>query len=47
MEEYLKAVSGMYSQFKKVEVHPMVEYIGRRTSTVMCRRPISVASTEV
>lgn len=31
MEKYSKAVSEMYSQFKKVEAHPMVKYIGRRT----------------
>ena len=29
MEKYLKAVSEMYSQFKKFEAHPMVKYIGR------------------
>lgn len=29
MEKYLKAVSEMYSQFKKVEAHPMGKYIGR------------------
>lgn len=29
MEEYLKAVSEMYSQFKKVEAHPMEKYIGQ------------------
>lgn len=29
MEKYLKAVSGMYSQFKKRESHPMEKYIGR------------------
>lgn len=28
MEKYSKAVSGMYSQFKK-EAHPMEKYIGR------------------
>lgn len=29
MEKYSKAVREMYSQFKKVEVHPMEKYIGR------------------
>ena len=29
MENYSKAVSEMYSQFKKVEAHPMGKYIGR------------------
>lgn len=29
MEKYSKAVSEMYSQFKKREAHPMEEYIGR------------------
>lgn len=29
MEKYLKAVSEMYSQFKKAEAHPMVKYIGK------------------
>lgn len=29
MEKYSKAVSEMYSQFKKREVHPMEKYIGR------------------
>lgn len=29
MEKYLKAVSEMYSQFKKREAHPMEKYIGR------------------
>lgn len=29
MEKYLKAVSEMYSQFKKFEAHPMDEYLGR------------------
>lgn len=32
MEEYLKAVSEMYSQFEKREVHPMEKYIGRLAS---------------
>lgn len=34
MEKYSKAISEMYSQFKKVEkvkAHPMEKYIGRRT----------------
>lgn len=30
MEKYLKAVSGMYSQFRHGEVHPVEKYIGRR-----------------
>nr|UVX38185.1 MAG: hypothetical protein [Bacteriophage sp.] len=29
MEKYSKAVREMYSQFKKVEAHPMEKYIGR------------------
>lgn len=29
MEKYSKAVSEMYSQFKKKEDHPMEKYIGR------------------
>lgn len=29
MEKYLSAVREMYSQFKKVEAHPMEKYIGR------------------
>ena len=29
MEKYSKAVREMYSQFKKVESHPMEKYIGR------------------
>lgn len=29
MEKYSKAVSEMYSQFKKAEAHPMEKYIGR------------------
>lgn len=29
MENYSKAVSEMYSQFKKFEAHPMGKYIGR------------------
>lgn len=29
MEEYSKAVSEMYSQFKQKEAHPMGKYIGR------------------
>ena len=29
MEKYLKAVSEMYSQFKKREAHPLEKYIGR------------------
>lgn len=33
MEEYSKAVSEMYSQFKGREAHPMEKYIGR---TAMC-----------
>ena len=30
MEKYSKAVSEMYSQFKKKEAHPMEKYIGKR-----------------
>lgn len=29
MEKYSKAVSEMYSQFKKKEAHPMEKYVGR------------------
>lgn len=29
MEKYSRAVSEMYSQFKKFEAHPMGKYIGR------------------
>ena len=29
MEKYSKAVSEMYSQFKRKEAHPMEKYIGR------------------
>lgn len=29
MEKYSRAVSEMYSQFKKVEPHPMEKYVGR------------------
>lgn len=29
MEKYSKAVREMYSQFKKVESHPMEKYVGR------------------
>mgnify|MGYP000769089644 CR=1 FL=1 len=29
MEKYSRAVSEMYSQFKKKEAHPMEKYIGR------------------
>lgn len=29
MEKYSKAVSEMYSQFKKREAHPLEKYIGR------------------
>lgn len=32
MENYLKAVSEMYSQFKQKEAHPMEKYIGRLVS---------------
>lgn len=32
MEKYSKAVSEMYAQFKKREVHPMEKYIGRLVS---------------
>lgn len=32
MEKYSKAVSEMYSQFKKKEAHPLEKYIGRLTS---------------
>lgn len=34
MENYSKAVSEMYSQFKQREAHPMEKYIGRRA---ICR----------
>lgn len=29
MEKYSKAVSEMYSQFKKFEAHPLEKYVGR------------------
>lgn len=29
MEKYSNAVSGMHSQFKRKEAHPMAKYIGR------------------
>lgn len=29
MEKYSKAVSGMYSQFKQRESHPLEKYVGR------------------
>lgn len=29
MEKYSKAVSGLYSQFKNADAHPMKKYIGR------------------
>lgn len=32
MEKYLKAVSEMYSQFEKREVHPLGKYVGRLVS---------------
>lgn len=32
MEKYSKAVSEMYSQFKKEEAHPMEEYIGKHVN---------------
>lgn len=32
MEKYSKAVSEMYSQFKKRGAHPMEKYIGRHAS---------------
>lgn len=32
MEKYSKAVSEMYSQFKKKEAHPMEKYVGRLVS---------------
>ena len=35
MEKYSKAVSEMYSQFKKREAHPMEKYIGRLTSRAL------------
>lgn len=38
MEKYSKAVSEMYSQFKKKEAHPMEKYIGRY---VRCNGKIS------
>ena len=33
MEKYSKAVSEMYSQFKKREAHPLEKYIGRLAYT--------------
>ena len=32
MEKYSKAVSEMYSQFKKKEAHPMEKYVGQLVS---------------
>lgn len=32
MEKYSKAVSEMYSQFKKFEAHPLEKYVGRLVS---------------
>lgn len=32
MEKYSKAVSEMYSQFKRGEAHPMEKYIGKSAS---------------
>ena len=32
MEKYSKAVSEMYSQFKKREAHPMEKYIGKHVA---------------
>lgn len=40
MEKYSKAVSEMYSQFRKKEAHPLERYIGRFVS--YCGRRLEV-----
>lgn len=40
MEEYLKAVSEMYSQFKKKEAHPMEKYIGKHANYLGCEEEV-------
>lgn len=40
MEKYSKAVSEMYSQFKKKEAHPLEKYIGRLAN--LCGRKTEV-----
>lgn len=40
MEEYSKAVSEMYSQFKKKEAHPMEKYIGKHADYLGCEEEV-------
>lgn len=40
MEEYSKAVSEMYSQFKKKEAHPMEKYIGKHVDYLGCEEEV-------
>ena len=40
MEKYSKAVSEMYSQFKKKEAHPMEKYIGRHVVYEGCEKEV-------
>lgn len=40
MEKYSKAVSEMYSQFKKKEAHPMEKYIGKHVDYLGCEEEL-------
>lgn len=40
MEKYSKAVSEMYSQFKKKEAHPMEKYIGKHVVYLGCKEEV-------
>lgn len=40
MEKYSKAVSEMYSQFKKKEAHPMEKYIGKHADCLGCEEEV-------
>jgi hypothetical protein len=40
MEKYSKAVSEMYSQFKKKEAHPMEKYIGKHVVYLGCEEEV-------
>lgn len=40
MEKYSKAVSEMYSQFKKKEAHPMEKYIGKHADYLGCEEEV-------
>jgi hypothetical protein len=40
MEKYSKAVSEMYSQFKKKEAHPMEKYIGKHAGYLGCEEEV-------